>query len=110
MAQKCEGDLSISVGLVDGDLFRWRVCFQGPESTPFEGGLYEATLNFPDDYPYQPPKMAFVTEMFHPNSTSPWIYSLQKRRGLHFDPPSTSRGPNEPNVEIVREVEPRIDH
>ena len=50
------------------NLFRWRVCFQGPENTPFEGGLYEATLRFPEEFPYQPPKMVFKTEMFHPNS------------------------------------------
>ena len=30
VALKCEADLSISVGLVDDDLFNWRVCFQGP--------------------------------------------------------------------------------
>jgi ubiquitin-conjugating enzyme E2 G1 len=47
VAQKCESDLSISVGLEEEDLFKWRVCFQGPENTPFEGGLYEATLRFP---------------------------------------------------------------
>ena len=70
MAQKCETDLSISVGHDEGDMFSWRVCFQGPESTPFEGGLYEATLKFPAEFPYQPPKMVFKTEMFHPNSTS----------------------------------------
>jgi len=56
------------VGLEDEDLFRWRVCFQGPENTPFEGGLFEATLVFPMEFPYQPPKMTFKTELFHPNS------------------------------------------
>jgi ubiquitin-conjugating enzyme E2 G1 len=34
----------------------------------FEGGLYEATLTFPEDFPHMPPKMLFKTEMFHPNS------------------------------------------
>lgn len=38
--QKAETDLCISTGLIDDDLFRWRICFQGPEGTPFEGGLY----------------------------------------------------------------------
>lgn len=70
VTQKCESDLSISVGLEDEDLFKWRVCFQGPEGTPFEGGLFEATLRFPEEFPYQPPKMVFKTEMFHPNSKS----------------------------------------
>jgi ubiquitin-conjugating enzyme E2 G1 len=68
--QKAETDLCISTGLIDDDLFKWRICFQGPEGTPFEGGLYEATLSFPDDFPHMPPKMIFKTEMFHPNSTS----------------------------------------
>ena len=49
---------------------RWRLCFQGPENTPFEGGLYEATLTFPEDFPQMPPKMVFKTEMFHPNSNA----------------------------------------
>ena len=30
VTQKCESDLSISVGLEEEDLFKWRVCFQGP--------------------------------------------------------------------------------
>jgi len=59
----------MSVGIEDDNLFKWRLCFQGPADTPFEGGLYEASLSFPDDFPYQPPKMVFLTEMYHPNST-----------------------------------------
>lgn len=59
--QKAESNLCISTGLIDDDLFRWRICFQGPESTPFEGGLYEATLTFPNDFPHMPPKMVFKT-------------------------------------------------
>lgn len=62
--------MGLSLGLIDEDLFRWRLCFQGPEDTPFEGGLYEATLTFPHDFPQMPPKMVFKTEMFHPNSKS----------------------------------------
>lgn len=39
----------------------------GPEGTPFEDGVFVAELNFPHDYPLSPPKMKFVSEMFHPN-------------------------------------------
>lgn len=67
--QKSQGDLGLSVGLVDDDLFTWRLCFQGPEGTPYEGGWYSAILKFPDDFPISPPVMTFKTEMFHPNST-----------------------------------------
>lgn len=61
---------NVSVGLENDDLFKWRVCFPGPEGTPFHEGAYEATLQFPDDYPHMPPKMKFTNEMFHPNSTA----------------------------------------
>lgn len=39
----------------------------GPEGTPFEDGVFVAELKFPHDYPLSPPKMKFVSEMFHPN-------------------------------------------
>jgi ubiquitin-conjugating enzyme E2 G2 len=49
------------------DYFLWIATFEGPEGTPFEGGIYEAELKFPDDYPLVPPKMRFLDTMFHPN-------------------------------------------
>src|SRR5216110_1839785 len=38
-----------------------------PENTLYEGGLFKAHLTFPQEYPLQPPKMQFKTEMWHPN-------------------------------------------
>ena len=32
-----------------------------------EGGVFKATLSFPPEYPLQPPKMKFITPMWHPN-------------------------------------------
>ena len=40
---------------------------KSPENTLYEGGLFKAHLSFPHDYPLQPPKMTFKTEMWHPN-------------------------------------------
>ncbi|KAK9457477.1 hypothetical protein V1511DRAFT_520381 [Dipodascopsis uninucleata] len=58
----------ISAGPVDEDnLFEWECLLQGPEDTPFEGGVFPATLTFPKDYPLNPPTMKFTCEMFHPN-------------------------------------------
>jgi len=33
-----------------------------------EGGFFKAHVNFPIEYPLRPPKMKFVTEIWHPNS------------------------------------------
>ena len=31
------------------------------------GGIYQLRVQFPDSYPDKPPKVRFVSEMFHPN-------------------------------------------
>eukprot|EP00744_Colponema_vietnamica_P000697 GILI01001228.1.p1 GENE.GILI01001228.1~~GILI01001228.1.p1 ORF type:complete len:165 (+),score=31.35 GILI01001228.1:69-563(+) len=56
-----------SVGLEDDNLFKWVVCFEGPADTLYEGGIFNAVLTFPQDYPNNPPLMVFTTEMWHPN-------------------------------------------
>ena len=57
-----------SVGLEDdSNFFRWRVCLEGPPDSLYEGGLFTAILNFPSDFPNQPPSMKFETSMWHPN-------------------------------------------
>ena len=32
-----------------------------------EGGYFRAHLTFPKEYPQRPPKMKFVTDIWHPN-------------------------------------------
>lgn len=54
-------------GLHNDNLFCWVVIVVGPEGTPFENGLWKATLTFPKDYPLNPPAMKFVSPIFHPN-------------------------------------------
>ncbi|RMZ79676.1 hypothetical protein DV738_g3270, partial [Chaetothyriales sp. CBS 135597] len=51
----------------EDDLLFWEALIQGPEGTPFEGGVFPAELRFPKDYPLNPPKMKFIGEIWHPN-------------------------------------------
>ncbi|XP_056146366.1 ubiquitin-conjugating enzyme E2 G1-like isoform X2 [Lampris incognitus] len=51
----------------DDDIYHWEVVIMGPQDTMFEGGLFKAMLTFPRDYPLNPPKMRFITDMWHPN-------------------------------------------
>ncbi|KAH7316578.1 ubiquitin-conjugating enzyme [Stachybotrys elegans] len=39
----------------------------GPAQSPYEGGIFKLELFLPDDYPMTPPKIRFLTKIFHPN-------------------------------------------
>ena len=39
----------------------------GPSQTPYEGGMFEAELYLPEEYPMVPPKVLFRTKIYHPN-------------------------------------------
>ncbi|KAJ3148306.1 Ubiquitin-conjugating enzyme E2 7 [Geranomyces michiganensis] len=53
--------------ITEEDFFTWEALISGPVDTPYEGGVFEATITFPKDYPLSPPVMKFVSPMFHPN-------------------------------------------
>ncbi|CAM9380240.1 unnamed protein product [Scytosiphon promiscuus] len=42
----------------------------GPEGTPFEGGTFSINIDIPSGYPFEPPRMKFVTKIWHPNISS----------------------------------------
>ncbi|KAF7307720.1 Ubiquitin-conjugating enzyme [Mycena kentingensis (nom. inval.)] len=57
-----------SAGLVDeNDLYEWEILIIGPPDTLYEGGFFKARLSFPKTFPLEPPKMRFITPMWHPN-------------------------------------------
>ena len=56
-----------TVELVGGDLYRWKVIFEGPSNSPFEGGFFPAIMTFPGDFPNSPPQIKFACTIYHPN-------------------------------------------
>ncbi|KAK2985695.1 hypothetical protein RJ640_011923 [Escallonia rubra] len=57
-----------SAGLVDEyNLFQWRITIMGPSGTLYQEGLFNAIMDFPQDYPSSPPTFRFTSEMWHPN-------------------------------------------
>eukprot|EP01059_Diplonema_ambulator_P030199 TRINITY_DN5072_c1_g1_i2.p1 TRINITY_DN5072_c1_g1~~TRINITY_DN5072_c1_g1_i2.p1 ORF type:complete len:170 (+),score=12.50 TRINITY_DN5072_c1_g1_i2:43-510(+) len=51
----------------DSDPRKWTGYIEGPEDTPYAGGLFEVSIGVPNDYPMVPVQCAFVTKIFHPN-------------------------------------------
>lgn len=51
----------------DDDLFQWEVALFGPPDTLYQGGYFKANVKFPQDYPYNPPTVRFLSKVWHPN-------------------------------------------
>lgn len=40
---------------------------EGPINTPYEGGIFHLDMYLPNAYPLVPPKVDFITKIYHPN-------------------------------------------
>ncbi len=37
------------------------------EEAPYNKGAFKIEINFPAEYPFKPPKITFITSIYHPN-------------------------------------------
>ena len=56
-----------SVSPKEDDVFHWTGYIFGPEKSPYEGGIFKITIDYPPNYPFKAPKIAFKTPIYHPN-------------------------------------------
>ena len=60
--------LGVTVGLPDpSNIFHWKITLSGPQDTPYAGGLFFLTADFPDTYPQTKPEIRFVNKIYHLN-------------------------------------------
>ncbi|CAD8174719.1 unnamed protein product [Paramecium pentaurelia] len=51
----------------DKDLFIWQGYIFGHKNSPYEDGMFQLQINFSKNYPFKPPKVKFITPIYHPN-------------------------------------------
>ncbi|KAJ1965444.1 ubiquitin-conjugating enzyme E2 S [Dipsacomyces acuminosporus] len=57
----------IRVEVNENSLGEINAVIEGPQETPYEGGLFHIRLTIDESFPDTPPKGVFVTRIFHPN-------------------------------------------
>jgi ubiquitin-conjugating enzyme E2 D/E len=70
-----------SAGPEGEDLYRWEACIFGPDDSPYVGGVFNLTIQFPVEYPFRAPHIQFTTRIFHPNINSSGLICLDILKG-----------------------------
>ncbi|KAL0480749.1 ubiquitin conjugating enzyme E2, partial [Acrasis kona] len=52
---------------IKDNLFKWRATIKGPAGSPYEGGTFKLDIELPVEYPFKPPKITFMTRIYHCN-------------------------------------------
>ena len=59
-----------SAGPIDDDIYHWEATVLAPHKSVYEGGIFRLDIIFPSEYPFKPPKVKFMTNIYHPNINS----------------------------------------
>jgi ubiquitin-conjugating enzyme E2 D len=63
--------IGCSGGLVNKkDIYKWHATIIGPSDSPYSGGIFKLSIDIPNNYPFKPPKIKFITPIMHPNINS----------------------------------------
>lgn len=69
--RKNENDgYNIKVDVYDTNLFHLKAQITGPVDTPYHLGTYYLDIKLGEKYPFLPPKINFITKIWHPNIRS----------------------------------------
>ncbi|KAI9483155.1 MAG: hypothetical protein EXX96DRAFT_131957 [Benjaminiella poitrasii] len=54
----------------DSNIYHLVGSITGPPDTPYEGGIFLLDIQLNSNHPFKPPKIKFITKVYHPNVSS----------------------------------------
>lgn len=60
----------VTIQITEGNLQKLTGFVEGPKDTAYEGGYFVVEITLDNQYPFVPPKMRFITKVWHPNVSS----------------------------------------
>jgi ubiquitin-conjugating enzyme E2 D/E len=55
------------VQILADNLYLWRAVVEGPANSLYQGGKFEMSIILPQNYPFRPPEVKFLTKVYHVN-------------------------------------------
>lgn len=70
--QRCSDEYSgmFQLNMVNDNAYHWKGIIIGPEESLYEGYKFELEIKLPENYPFSPPSVKFITPISHVNVNS----------------------------------------
>ena len=66
----------VSSNTDDYNPYLWKVIYNGPQDTPYEGGKFIVNISIPKQFPFKPPSITFETKIFHYNISNDGVVCM----------------------------------
>ncbi|KAH8741746.1 hypothetical protein FG386_001320 [Cryptosporidium ryanae] len=70
LTDELEEERQVGIKVINNRNDNFLGVIRGPIGTPYEKGIFQLDIEIPSEYPYEPPKVKFITRIWHPNISS----------------------------------------
>jgi len=94
-----------NINVNDSNMLLWQGLLV-PDKEPYNKGAFKIQIDFPAEYPFKPPKVTFLTKIYHPNVDEKGQVCLGIIAPENWKPATKTDQVIESLVSLVHEPEP----